>query len=65
MDAVRDDSDMTPIRGPLFFSLLLSLLLSITASHDQKEVVFTGVFTLVWVGTLVVTWQIRLLGGKM
>ena len=52
-------------RGPLVFSLLLSFLLSITASHDQKEVVFTGVFTLVWIGTLVVTWQIRLLGGKM
>ena len=46
------------------FSLMLSVLLSITAS-EKKEAVFTGVFTLVWVGSAVVTWQIRLLGGKM
>lgn len=51
------------LRGPLVFSLLLSLLLSITAA--QKDVVFTGVFALVWIGSVVVTWQIRLLGGKM
>ena len=52
-------------RGPLVFSIMLSLLLSLTAKPDQKEDVFTGVFFLVWVGTLVVTWQIRLLGGKL
>jgi hypothetical protein len=52
-------------RGPLAFSLLLSLLLSITASSKQREVVFTGVFGLVWLGSVIVTWQIRLLGGKM
>jgi len=51
--------------GPLVFSLLLSLLLSITASSKQREVVFTGVFGLVWIGSVIVTWQIRLLGGKI
>jgi len=49
--------------GPLVFSLLLSFLLSITSS--QKDAVFTGVFALVWIGSVVVTWQIRLLGGKI
>ena len=52
-------------RGPLLFSILLSLLLSLTAAGEQKEEVFTGVFALVWLGSLVVTVQIRLLGGKM
>lgn len=51
--------------GPLVFSLLLSLLLSLTARREQSENVFTGVFSLVWIGSAVVTWQIRLLGGKM
>ena len=52
-------------RGPLVFSILLSLLLSLVAAPEQKQDVFTGVFFMVWVGTLVVTWQIRLLGGKL
>jgi len=52
-------------RGPLIFSLLLSLLLSINAHSDQSDKVFTGVFTLVWLGSAVVTLQIRLLGGSM
>lgn len=55
---------MVETRGPLVFSLLLSLLLSI-AARTQKDAVFTGVFALVWIGSTVVTWQIRLLGGKM
>ena len=55
---------LTCLRGPLVFSLLLSLLLSV-AAQTQKDAVFTGVFALVWIGSTVVTWQIRLLGGKM
>lgn len=51
--------------GPLVFSLLLSMLLSLAARAEQSENVFTGVFSLVWIGSAVVTWQIRLLGGKM
>lgn len=53
------------LRGPLIFCLLLSLLLSIRASPDQKPVVFSGVFALVWIGEAVVTMQIKLLGGNM
>lgn len=52
-------------RGPLIFCLLLSLLLSMTASGEQKSLVFSGVFAMVWIGEAVVTMQIKLLGGNM
>ena len=52
-------------RGPLIFCLLLSLLLSMTASSKQKTAVFSGVFALIWIGEAVVTTQIKLLGGNM
>lgn len=51
--------------GPLIFCLLLSLLLSFAAKSDQRDVVFSGVFALVWIGEAVVTLQIKLLGGNM
>lgn len=51
--------------GPLIFCLLLSLLLSFNARPDQKDLVFSGVFALVWIGEAVVTLQIKLLGGNM
>ncbi|KAL8760657.1 MAG: hypothetical protein Q9184_003172 [Pyrenodesmia sp. 2 TL-2023] len=51
--------------GPLIFCLLLSLLLSMTASSEQKTIVFSGVFALIWIGEAVVTAQIKLLGGNM
>ena len=43
---------------------MLSVLLSWRAA-EYKDEVFTSVFALSWVGTMIVTWQIRLLGGKM
>lgn len=52
-------------RGPLIFCLLLSLFLSMRASKDQKDLVFSGVFTLIWLGEAVVAVQIKLLGGNM
>lgn len=51
--------------GPLVFCLLLSLLLSFNAMKEQKSLVFSGVFALVWIGEAVVTVQIKLLGGNM
>jgi hypothetical protein len=33
--------------------------------EEQREVVFSGVFAIVWVGMAVVTVQIKLLGGNM
>jgi hypothetical protein len=35
------------------------------AKGDQSDLVFSGVFSLVWVGEAVVTLQIKLLGGNM
>ncbi|KAI9765789.1 MAG: hypothetical protein M1835_007316 [Candelina submexicana] len=52
-------------RGPLIFCLLLSLLLSMSARGEQKSLVFSGVFAMVWIGEAVVTLQIKLLGGNM
>lgn len=52
-------------RGPLLFCLLLSLFLSFRAPQNQKSLVFSGVFALVWIGEAAVTLQIRLLGGNM
>jgi len=51
--------------GPLVFCLLLSLLLSFNAMKEQKEIVFSGVFAMVWIGKAVVTLQIKLLGGNI
>lgn len=50
--------------GPLLFCLLLSLLLSIRAG-EQANIVFSGVFAMVWLGEALVTMQIKLLGGNM
>ena len=52
-------------RGPLVFCLLLSMFLSMRASGEQSSLVFSGVFTIVWIGEAVVTLQIKLLGGNM
>jgi hypothetical protein len=52
-------------RGPLVFCLLLSFFLSRGAKDEQKSLVFSGIFALVWIGEAVVTLQIKLLGGNM
>ncbi|KAL2429946.1 hypothetical protein ABEF95_013396 [Exophiala dermatitidis] len=51
--------------GPLIFCLLLSLFLSMRASKAQSDLVFSGVFSMVWIGEAVVTLQIKLLGGNI
>lgn len=35
------------------------------ASKGQTDLVFSGVFSLIWIGEAVVTLQIKLLGGNM
>lgn len=35
------------------------------AAKDQSDLVFSGVFTLIWLGEAVVAVQIKLLGGNM
>lgn len=51
--------------GPLVFCLLLSFFLSRPARDEQKSLVFSGVFAMVWIGEAAVTLQIKLLGGSM
>ncbi|KAK1148619.1 hypothetical protein N8T08_008504 [Aspergillus melleus] len=51
--------------GPLIFCLLLSMFLAVRASDDQSDLVFSGVFSIVWIGEAVVTLQIKLLGGNI
>ena len=51
--------------GPLVFCLVLSTLLCLESREEQREVVFSGVFAIVWVGMAAVTVQIKLLGGNM
>jgi protein YIPF6 len=56
---------MEDSRGPLIFCLLLSMFLSMGASRSQGDLIFSGVFSIVWIGEAVVTLQIKLLGGNM
>jgi hypothetical protein len=41
------------------------MFLSMRAHDDQSSLVFSGVFSIVWIGEAVVTLQIKLLGGNM
>ncbi|KAI0013101.1 Yip1-domain-containing protein [Xylariaceae sp. FL0662B] len=70
-ESLLNQNNMTPglrdwdMWGPLVFCLLLSLLLSFRAKEEQKDIVFSGVFAIVWIGEAVVTLQIKLLGGNI
>lgn len=61
-NAVLRDWDLW---GPLLFTLTLAILLSLDASPQQSLSVFTGVFVIVSVGSVVVTLNCKLLGGKV
>ncbi|KAL8243745.1 hypothetical protein R6Q59_010003 [Mikania micrantha] len=51
--------------GPLIFCLLISIFLSMRAAEGQSDIVFSGVFSIIWIGEAVVTSQIKLLGGNI
>ncbi|GAA99422.1 uncharacterized protein L969DRAFT_16728 [Mixia osmundae IAM 14324] len=51
--------------GPLIFCLALAVMLSVNAPESQSLSVFTGVFVIVWLGSVVVTLNAKLLGGKV
>lgn len=51
--------------GPLILCLALASILSATAPSDQKSLVFTSVFVIVWCGSGVVTVNALLLGGTL
>ncbi|KAK4702080.1 protein YIPF6, partial [Phenoliferia sp. Uapishka_3] len=61
-NAVLRDWDLW---GPLVFCLALAVLLSMNATAEQSLPIFTGVFVLVWVGSIVITLNAKLLGGKV
>ena len=61
-DAHNKDWDLW---GPLIFCLLLSLFLSLAAENHQSVSVFTGIFTIIWLGELVCTLNLRLLGSQL
>jgi len=70
-ESLLNQNNMTPglrdwdLWGPLLFCLALSVLLSICGQPKQKDIIFSGVFALVWIGEAIVTLQIKLLGGNM
>ncbi|KAI1420993.1 Yip1 domain-containing protein [Xylaria sp. FL1777] len=70
-ESLLSQNNMTPglrdwdLWGPLIFCLLLSVLLSICGQPKQKDVIFSGVFAIVWIGEAIVTLQIKLLGGNI
>ncbi|KAI8632023.1 Yip1 domain-containing protein [Xylariaceae sp. FL1651] len=70
-ESLLSQNNMTPglrdwdLWGPLIFCLLLAVLLSIRGQSDQRNVIFSGVFAIVWIGEAVVTLQIKLLGGNI
>ena len=54
--------------GPLFFCLLLAFTLSLSSSDHSEEsstVAFGLVFSVVWVGAAVITFNAQLLGSTM
>eukprot|EP01068_Selenidium_serpulae_P007392 Selendium_serpulae@DN4696_c0_g1_i2.p1 len=51
--------------GPLLLCLALSVILWQEAHAEQKKLVFTLVFVIVWFGSVVVTANAVLLGGKI
>ena len=51
--------------GPLFICLSLAIILSLRAPAKQTSHVFTTVFVVMWMGSLVVTINAQLLGANM
>ena len=51
--------------GPLFICLALAIVLSAENAGDQLSTVFSTTFSVVWLGSIVVTLNAKLLGGKL
>eukprot|EP00121_Abeoforma_whisleri_P014227 Awhi_evm1s13120 len=51
--------------GPLVLCVVLALLMRDSAREDQKTLVFTSVFVIVWLGSAIVTVNSQLLGGTL
>lgn len=64
-ETVKQELQNWDLWGPLVLCLVLSLLLSLSAPEDQKSLVFSSVFAIVWIGAAVVTANAQLLGGQI
>ncbi|EPY37177.1 terbinafine resistance locus protein (yip1) [Strigomonas culicis] len=51
--------------GPLALCLVLAIVLSVHGSDNQKALIFSAVFVLVWVGGAVVTLNAKFLGANL
>lgn len=51
--------------GPLVFCIMISTTLSMIAPNHQSSIVFSGLFSMIWLGQVVVTLNIKLLGGSI
>lgn len=59
---IKQDWDLW---GPLVFCLFISVTMSMLAPNHQSSEVFAGVFILIWMGQVIATLNIRLLGGEI
>ena len=51
--------------GPMLFCLFLAVVLAITAAEGQTSIIFTGIFSIVSFGGILVTVNFILLGGTI
>ena len=61
----QTNSFSTIIRGPLFICLSLALILCTKAPAKQTSHVFSTVFIVMWIGSLIVTINAQLLGASI
>eukprot|EP00123_Amoebidium_parasiticum_P000593 comp11436_c0_seq1/m.5850 comp11436_c0_seq1/g.5850 ORF comp11436_c0_seq1/g.5850 comp11436_c0_seq1/m.5850 type:complete len:213 (-) comp11436_c0_seq1:547-1185(-) len=64
----RDDKNLLrdwDLWGPLVLCVTLALLIRQGAAEEQKTLVFTSVFVIIWVGCIIVTVNAQLLGGTL
>ena len=51
--------------GPLVISMILALTLGLNAQSEQTALVFSAVFVIVWVGSVVITLNAKFLGAQL
>lgn len=61
----RSESQQWDLWGPLIFCLMISTALSMLAPNNQSSIVFSGIFCVIWLGQVIVTLNIKLLGGTI
>ena len=62
---VKGDGQDWDLWGPLIACLGLAVMLSLHAAEEQSLSVFSGIFVIVFLGSIAVTANAKLLGGKV